>query len=266
MRKHKPSWPLTPLNFLRLWILLVAPLLPSAAYAVGGPPHCALATVAGNYAVTTLGQQAGEYAAAVFLMTSDGNGDLSGSGAESLNGTVFSNVTVVGTYTANSNCWFTATMTDSLGNISNFSGAIGQNGYELVGPSTDDGTQMQFIAYRLYATQCTLQSLAEKFGAQVQSPLTPSGSSTATQQWYLRKTGSGTGSWAANVNGTIVQGTATTTFSVNSDCTYTSTVTNSDGTTGHFFGIGGIRVNDVGWVSMATDSGWVSLATGYFTR
>jgi len=51
---------------------------------------------------------------------------------------------------------------------------------------------------------------------------------------------------------------------VNSNCTYTSTVTNSDGTTGHFFGIGGITLNGVGWVSMATDSGWVSLATGYF--
>ncbi len=266
MSKHKPSWLLTPQNFLlRLWILLVA-LLPSAAYAVGGPPHCALASVAGNYAVTTLGQQAGGYAAAVFLMTSDGNGNLSGSGTESLNGTVFSNVTVAGTYTASYSCWFTATMTDSLGNISNFSGAIGQDGYELVGPSTDDGTQVQFIAYRLHATQCTSQSIAEKFGAQVQSPLTPSGSSTATQQWYIHKTGSGTASWVANVSGTIVQGTATATFSVNSDCTYTSTVTNSDGTTGHFFGIGGIGLNDVGWVSMATDSGWVSLATGYFTR
>ena len=157
-------------------------------------------------------------------------------------------------------------MADSLGNISNFSGAIGQDGYELLGPSTDDGTQLQLIAYRLYPAPCTMKSIAEKFGAQVQSPLTPSGSSTASQQWYIRTAGTGTGSWVAEVNGTIVQGTATATYSMNSDCTYTSTVTNSDGTTGHFFGIGGIRLNGVGWVSMATDSGWASQTTGYFLR
>lgn len=266
MSKHKFVWPLGSWNiYLRLGILLAA-MLPTAAYAVGDPPHCALATVAGNYAVTTLGQEAAGYAAGVFLLAGDGNGNLTGTGTESVNGTVYSNVTVAGTYTANAGCWFTATMADSLGNISNFSGAIVQNGYELAGLSTDEGTQAQLTGYRLHATQCTLASFSEKFGAQVQSPVTPSGPATATQEWYLHKTGSGTGTWVTNVNGTIVQGTATSTFSVNSDCTYSSTVTNSDGSTGHFFGIGGIGLNNVGWVSMATDTGWVSLTTASFTR
>jgi len=50
---------------------------------------------------------------------------------------------------------------------------------------------------------------------------------------------------------------------VNSDCTYTSTVTNSDGTTGHFFGVEGItEIDDVGWLAIETDTGWVSLSIG----
>ncbi len=224
---------------------------------------CTLTTVTGPYVIATLGQEAGGYATTLFLITSDGNGNLSGAGAESLNGTISTNVTASGAYTANSNCWFTATMTDSLGNIRNFAGMISLKGKRIDGISADSGTNWQFTAFRQHVTQCSLSSGAGYFVSEVQSPLTPSGSSTATQQWHINMKGSGTGSWVANVSGTIVQGTATATFSVNSDCTYTSTVTNSDGTTGHFFGVEGItEIDDVGWLAIETDTGWVSLSIG----
>jgi hypothetical protein len=248
---------------LGLASLLLA-LAPSAAYAAGGNPHCSVPEIAGGFAVTTLGQQAGGYAATVFVMNADGNGNLSGSGTESLNGTIFSNVTVTGTYTANSACFFTAALSDSLGNTSNFSGVIAQNGYVLIGLSADAGTEVQLTAYRLHVTPCTLASVAAKFGAQVQSPLTPYGPSFATEEWSINKAGSGTDTWVANYNGTISQGTATATFAVNSDCSYTETVSNSDGTTAHYFGVGGIKLNDIGWVRMETDSGWVSLTSSLF--
>ncbi|MGD0823629.1 MAG: hypothetical protein ABR908_03540 [Terriglobales bacterium] len=264
MRKHKPSWLRVHENLLLGLVSLLLALAPSAAYAAGGAPHCSVPEIDGGFAVTALGQQAGGYAAMVFVMTADGNGNLSGTGTESLNGTVFSNVTVTGTYTASYGCFFTAALTDSLGNVNNFSGVIAQNGYELIGLSADAGTQMQFTAYRLKYTQCTLATIAMKYGAQVQSPLTPSGSSFANEEWAIQKVGTGTDSWVADYNGTTSQGTATATFSVNSNCTYTETVTNNDGTVGHYFGVGGIKLNDVGWVRMATDSGWVSLTTGYF--
>lgn len=266
MSRHKSSWLLTHQNFLLGLGSLLVVMSPSAAYAAAGPPHCTLATVAGAYAVTSLGQQVGGYTAALFLVTSDGKGNLSGSGTESLNGTIFSSVTATGTYTATYGCWFTATTTDSLGDTRNFAGTIGQNGYELVGLSTDAGTQVQFIAYRLHFTQCTSASLAGSFASQVNSPLTPRGPSSATQQWKVNTQGSGTGSWVSDFNGTISEGTATVAFSVNSDCTYTATVNNSDGTTGHFFGVGGVILNDVAWLSLATDSGWVGLATAYLKK
>src|SRR5208337_1871620 len=264
MSKHRPSWLRAHENLLLGLASLLLALAPSAAYAAGGNPHCSLPTISGSFGAAALGQQAGGYAATLFLLTADGNGNLSGSGTESLNGTLFFNVTVTGTYTADSGCFFTATLLDSLGNTSNFSGVIGQNGYDLIGLSTDAGTQMQFSAYRLKSTQCTLASVENKFEAQVTSPLTPHGSSSANQEWNIKKTGSGTDTWVTNYNGTISQGTGTAAFSMNSNCTYTETVTNSDGTTNHFFGVGGIKLNDVGWVTMGTDSGWVSLTTGYF--
>jgi len=230
---------------------------------------CKLTTVTGPYVIATLGQEAGGYATTLFVITSDGNGNLSGSGTESLKGAIFSNVTAAGTYTANSNCWFTATTTDSLGNVRNLAGTISQidgklRGERIDGISVDSGTNWQFTAFRQHLTQCSLSSGAGYFVSAVQSPLTPYGSSTATQQWYINKKGSGTGSWVANVNGTVAQGTATATFSFNSDCTYTSTVTNSDGTTGHLFGVQGINENpdDVGWLAIETDTGWVSLSIG----
>ena len=264
MSKHRLSWLLAHEYLLLGLVSLLVALVPSAAYAAGGKPHCSLPTISGSFGAAALGQQSGGSAATLFLLTADGNGNLAGSGTESLNGKIFSNVTVTGTYTANTGCLFTATMLDSLGKTSNFSGVIGQNGYDLIGLSTDAGTQMQFSAYRLNKTQCTVASLAQRYEAQVTSPLTPNGSSTANQEWSIRKNGSGTDTWVTNYNGTISQGTGTATFSVNSNCTYTETVTNSDGATSHFFGVGGIKLNDLAWVTLETDSGWVSLTTGYF--
>ena len=255
----KKSSQLLPLGkaVLALSMFLIA--VPSSAHA----DTCTLTTVAGPYAIATLGREGGGYWAGLFVISSDGNGNLSGTGTESLNGAIASNVTAVGSYMVSSDCWFTATITDSLGNMRNFTGSSTQRGQRIDGISTDSGTDWQFTAYRQHTTQCSLASGASYFVSNVQSPLTPRGSSIATQQWHTNKKGSGTGSWVENVNGTITQGTAIATFSVNPDCTYTETVTNSDGTTGHFFGVKGIDdIDDVAWLAIETDSGWVSLSTG----
>jgi hypothetical protein len=256
--KHKTLWFLTHGKFLLYASLLVA-LLPSAVYA---HEPCTLATVSGSYAFATLGQQAGAYEATLFLMTSDGKGNLSGTGSESLSGTIESNVTATGTYTLTSGCWFTATIKDSLGNVRDLAGVVLQIGGRITGISTDEGTDLQLTAYRQHSTECTQANIGGYLESDVQSPLTPSGPSTATQQWFVNSKGSGTGSWEATVGGTIVEGTATGTFPVNSDCTFTSTETYSDGTTRHFFGVAG-KLTDSASMSIQTDSGFVSLSTSY---
>lgn len=245
-------------------VLVLSTFLIMALSSARADEPCTLTTVTGPYVIATLGLEAGSYATTLFEITSDGNGNLSGAGAESLNGTFFSNLTASGTYTASSNCWFTATLTDSLGNIRSFAGMISLYGKRIDGISANPGANWTFSAYLQHFTQCSISSPgAGYFVSEVQSPLTPFGPSTATQQWHRTTKGAGTGSWVANVSGTTGQGTATSTISVNSNCTYTSTVTNSDGTTGHFFGIEGIReIDDVGWLEIETDAGWVSLSTG----
>jgi len=195
-------------------------------------------------------------------MTSDGKGNLSGAGSESLNGTIKSNVTVTGTYALTSACWFTTTITDSLGNVRDLAGVVLQIGGRITGISTDAGTDLQLIAYRQHSGECTQANIGGYFETDVQSPLTPSGPTTATQQWYVNSKGSAAGSWEATVGGVIVEGTATGTFPVNSDCTFTATATYSDGTTRHFFGVAG-KLSDAASMSIETDSGWVSLGTSY---
>lgn len=224
---------------------------------------CSLATVAGSYAVATLGQEAGAYGVALFRLTSDGAGNLSGAGGENINGNSYPNVTAAGTYTVTADCSFTSTINDSLGNIRNITGAIFENGAEIAGISTDAGTVLQFTAYRQKLTSCTTASAAGHFVTELQSPETPYGSSVGSNQFTVNKQGKGTGSWVANFGGVVFSGTATTVLSVNSDCTFTSTTKNSNGTTGHSFGVGGILNNGVATLFIGTDSGWVSLATAY---
>ena len=55
---------------------------------------CTLTTITGPYVIGTLGQEAAGYATTLFEITSDGNGHLSGTGAESLNGTFSSQMSL----------------------------------------------------------------------------------------------------------------------------------------------------------------------------
>jgi len=223
---------------------------------------CTLATLTGPYVMTTLGQEASGQAATLFVITSDGNGNLSGTGTESLNGKIFSNVTATGTYTADHSCQFTATTKDSLGNVRSVAGTIIQKGNRIDGISTGAKTDFQFMAFFQHGTACTVSSGQGYIVSALQSPLTPYGSSTAAEQWNISKKGTGTGNWVANYGGTASQGTATATFSTNPDCTYKEAVTRSDGTTANYFGAKGLNgFDNVIWLAIETDKGWVSIST-----
>ncbi|MGD0823628.1 MAG: hypothetical protein ABR908_03535 [Terriglobales bacterium] len=258
MKKKKTS-PLLPLG--KAVFALSAFLIAALSSARADEP-CKLATLTGPYVFTTLGQEAGGYAATFFVLTSDGNGNLSGSGTESLNGTIISNVTATGTYTADYSCEFTATTTDELGNVRDLAGTIIQKGGRIDGISTGPGTDFQFTAFLQHRDVCTVSSGAGYIVSDIRSALTPYGSSTAAEQWNISKKGTGTGNWVANYGGTIAQGTATATFNTNDDCTYTEAVTRSDGTTANYYGAKGLDGFDtVIWLAIETDNGWASIST-----
>jgi len=240
-------------------IFLVVLTAPAARAAT-----CSLATVKGNYAVADMGQGVeGVPVAVLFLETFDGNGNISGSGEESLNGTIYTGVTLTGTYNVSSTCWYTATVTDTLGNTTNFEGSVLQNGAEVLGLSVTPGGMLQRNAYRLSVAQCTQASYAGSHTEEAQSLLTPLGAAIATERWTVNKMGSGSVSWVSNFSGNVLAGTATTTVAVNSDCTFTTTSVLSTGGVVHHFGVLGIGQDDVKLLFMFTDSGWVGLGTGY---
>jgi hypothetical protein len=243
-------------------VFVLSAFLIAALSSARADEPCTLATLTGPYVFTTLGQEPEGYASTLFVLTADGNGNFSGSGTESLNGKIFSNVTATGTYTADHTCWFTATITDSLGNVRDFSGTVLLKGNRINGISTDLGSDWQFTAFFEHRTACTVSSGEGYVVTSEQSPLTPYGPSTAAEQWSISKRGTGTGSWVANYGGTISQGTATATFNTNADCTYTETITRSDGSTANYYGVKGLDGFDtVIWLAIETDKGWVSIST-----
>jgi hypothetical protein len=79
--------------------------------------------------------------AAVGELTADGNGNLSGSETQSNNGTIVTNVTEKGTYTVNSDCSGSATLTLSKGDSTtrHFNFEILHNSEEFFAIVTDTG-------------------------------------------------------------------------------------------------------------------------------
>ena len=238
-------------------LVLLSSLVPSM-YA----KSCTLATVAGSYAVASIGSEAGSNGVALFLGTNNA-GSFSGAGAENIGGTPYPSVTASGTYSVGTDCTFTSTTTDSMGNTFNISGDIIENGNEIVGISTDSGTSLQFTAYRLKKTLCTEASAAGAYVHSARYLITPYGPEIVIEHETVTSKGAVSGSWVGNFSGTIVAGTSTGTVSVNSNCTGTTTVINSPGGTADWFVIHGIMQNGVASAAIRIDSGYVGLSTNY---
>jgi hypothetical protein len=224
---------------------------------------CTKKTVAGNYGVATIGLTGSNPVVTLFLITFDGAGHFSGTGAENDNGTPSTGVTIKGTYSVTASCAFTLTATDSLGNTFDGSGNISQSGGEMVGVSTRPGSQLQFTAYQQSQTTCT-GITPTTYAQQVQSPLTPYGPAISTAHQTLQASGKYSGSWVANFSGTVVTGTDTGTEVLNSNCSFTSTTIDSSSgkqSTYHYFGVKGL--NGPASIAILVDSGWVRLSTSY---
>jgi len=109
-----------------------------------GSRSCSNYTLNGSYAATITGTIAGEPFAELDLVTSEGQGTFSGSGTVSDNGTI-STVTFTATYTVNSDCSGTASL--STGVTQNF--VIHQNGSEVQFIATNSGTTVVGDAKRI---------------------------------------------------------------------------------------------------------------------
>lgn len=105
---------------------------------------CSNATLKGNYTATITGSLGGAPLAELDLVNSPGDGTFSGSGTVSEDGTI-STVTFTATYTINSDCSGSATL--STGVTQNFN--IQPDGSEVDIISTNSGATITAVAKRL---------------------------------------------------------------------------------------------------------------------
>jgi len=122
--------------------LLGASMLSGAPALAGGPPGCSLATLQGSYGATINGWLSGLPYAEVDLVTSDGKGNVSGTGTRSYDGAIDA-VTFTFTYTLTSACTGSAVFNDGV--TQNF-------------VITVDGSNVQFIATNDPSAQITGQA------------------------------------------------------------------------------------------------------------
>lgn len=114
---------------------------------------CNLSNVVGTYGVSGGGTvQVGTadpvQDTEVGLLTADGNGNVSGSVTFSANGTLLA-ATYTGTYTVNSDCTASASITDSLGEHLHEVGVVLKGGAEIRFIGTDPGAEVSRDAIRL---------------------------------------------------------------------------------------------------------------------
>ncbi len=243
---------------LRLFLLVTSALLSCAAHAA----TCNQSTITGHYAFEMIGAIEGQSSNTLFLVASDGKGNLSGTGAINFGGAAATGVTLQGTYKVTSTCTFTATTTDSLDHTIAVEGQILQGGAAISGLSTTSGTFLQYNAYRQSLTTCNGVA-AGTFSVFGVYPSTPAGPFLATAQWVVTKAGIAKISQVLNVNGTVSSSKATATISMNPNCTFTWTVNPGGGTLYHAFGVGGINQDGIGALAISTDDNIVDAAVQF---
>jgi len=151
-----------------LRVTVPALLLFALAASIGGLPHshrmvigvahakghgCGLYSVVGTYGVSGggtvgVGTANSVQDSEVGLLTADGNGNVSGSVTFSANGTLLT-ATCTGTYTVNSDCTASASISDSLGEQLHETGVVLHGGSEIRFIGTDPGAEVSRDAIRL---------------------------------------------------------------------------------------------------------------------
>ncbi|HUI43126.1 MAG TPA: hypothetical protein VL523_14280 [Terriglobia bacterium] len=123
-------------------------MLAMTSTARAGDKGCSNRTLSGSYGATLTGTVNGEPFAALDSVTSDGHGNITGTGTISLDGTIIPS-TFTATYTVNSDC--TGSFSSSSGTTEN-----------LV--ITQDGSEVQFIVTATALGPATVTGSAKSLG------------------------------------------------------------------------------------------------------
>jgi hypothetical protein len=223
-------------KYTALFLFPLVCAIVNAQTVIGGASTCTNANVVGSYGYTLSGwifATAGSYPFAdAGSLTFDGKENISGTSTYSLDGTIQPR-TLTGTYSVNTNCTGTATVTDSLGNITHLNLTVVANGQSMQFVQTDSNTVISGSA-TAQQTGCTAEAISGMYGFASNGwvydtsgnpyPFTDVGnlSSGGADSFTLNDTTS----TAGTVAGRSVPGN----YSLNSNCKGTATITVTGGT------------------------------------
>ncbi|MFY9905166.1 MAG: hypothetical protein WBX02_21830 [Terriglobales bacterium] len=182
---------------------------------------CTNASIKGVYGVLGSGLNgSGQPAASVTQLTSDGNGNLTGTTTKSIDGTIVT-FTATGTYSIAKNCTGTGTLTnqDDESENSNIYLNNGNKGAYLI--QTDPNHTVTSVAYEQGTATCTDLGVKHTYSFQATGIYISVGQIAASGQFVLNGKGSLTGTATFSLDGSIATLPVTGTYQINSNCTGT---------------------------------------------
>jgi len=211
------------MNFTKISIAALTFVILTVASSFGAT--CTNASLKGVYGVLGSGLNgSGQPAAGVTQITSDGNGNLTGTTTKSIDGTI-STFTTTGTYSIAKNCTGTGTLTnqDDQSENSNIFLNNGNKGAYLI--QTDPNHTVTSVAYEQGTAICTNLGVKHTYSFQATGINLAVGQIAAGGQLVLNGTGSLKGTATFSLNGSVATLPVTGTYQINSNCTGTLTFT-----------------------------------------
>jgi hypothetical protein len=229
---------------------LVMSAVPSSA--------CSNTTIQGSWGFLLAGANSNKLTAVVGQITADGKGGLTGSETISSNGVISSNLALTGTYSITTTCTGTATITPSGLPTAKYNLTVVSTGKQIEMVDTAPGSTEFGYALARGTSTCTDAAVKGTFGFEgggFNSSLVPK---AFAGQVKLDGAGNLTGTETASAGGTIASGPISGTYSVNSDCTGSVSVTfKTKKFTNNFVIVNG----DKSALEISTDSGDVTTTT-----
>jgi hypothetical protein len=211
------------MNFTKISIAVLMFVTLMTASSFGAT--CTNASVKGVYGILGSGLNgSGQPAASVTQITSDGNGNLTGTTTKSIDGTI-ATFTTTGTYSIAKNCTGSGTLTnqDSQSESSNIFLNNGNKGAFLI--QTDPNHTVSSLAYTQGTATCTNLGVKHTYSFEATGIYLSVGQIAAAGQFVLNGTGTLKGTATFSLNGSIATLPVTGTYQINSNCTGTLTFT-----------------------------------------
>ena len=184
---------------------------------------CSLATLSGAYGLIASGlSQEGVSTVAVDRFVADGNGNLSGSGTQSGNGTI-ETVTFSGTYSVASDCTGTVTATNQSDQVSNYKFTLDTKNSQFAFIESDDGANVSGEGIAIGTGTCGFTGAKEILALNIKGNVSD-GPLNVVGQFILNGSGKLTATVTSSENGTITSDSVKGTYTSNSDCTGTAQI------------------------------------------